>query len=422
VTASEADTSPADVEALRRERSVEYDPFLAIDLEENRTKLAGYREISPLVHSTLGGGFWVATGYDEVVTVLRNNNKGFVSYPNNPFNTPKPREAATVRKLIPIDLDGPEHRQYRKLLDPVFSPQRMQALEPQIRMLAHDLIDEWIEGGSVDFIKGFAFPFSATTVILLMGWTLEDADMMHDWVRILQHGVPGASKEEAARIQATVAADCRAYLMGLIKERRRNPGDDISTMLMNVDLGGRPLSDDEIYDTFLLFMLAGLDTVQSVLAQSFAYLGEHQDKWDEMFADPETLDLAVEEFLRWAAPAPPTRNVTAEYMVVGDVPVPKGEKVHCVLGAANRDPKYYPNPDEIDFRRRAKPHLTFGLGPHRCIGIHLARLEIKIAFAELRARLPEFRLDTDRPPGGHLGLSWGLSDVHLTFPPGSRLS
>jgi cytochrome P450 len=140
-----------------------------------------------------------------------------------------------------------------------------------------------------------------------------------------------------------------------------------------------------------------------------------------MFASPETLDLAVEEFLRWTAPAPPTRNVTAEYMMVGDVPVPQGERVHCVLGAANRDPKYYPNPDEIDFNRPSKPHLAFGLGPHRCIGIHLARLEIKIAFEELRARMPRFTLDESRKPVGHLGFAWGIENVHLDFPAGKRL-
>lgn len=418
-----ADPATVDVEAIKRERAVEYDPFVAVDLTANLERLAGFRQISPMTYSTVeGGSFWVATGYDEVVSVLRNSNKGFVSFPNNPFGEPKEATMATKKKLIPIDYDGPEHRQYRKLFEPVFSPARMRALEPQIRKLANDLIDNWIEAGTVDFVPGFAFPFSATTVIVLMGWPLADAEKMNEWVRVMQHGVTGGSRDQTVKAQIAAAAECREYLNRLIAERRQAPADDLTTMMMNIELNGAKLTDDELFDAFLLMMLAGLDTVQSVLGQTFAYLGTHPGKWDEIFASPQTIDLAVEEFLRWAAPAPPTRNVTAEHMMVGDVPVPKGERVHCAIGAANRDPKYYPNPDEVDFNRPSKPHLAFGLGPHRCIGLHLARLEIKIAFQELRARMPRFTLDESRPPVGHLGFTWAVDNVHLTFPPGQRLN
>jgi cytochrome P450 len=417
-----SDPALVDVEGVKRARAVQYEPFVAVDLATNLARLADFRQISRLTHSTVeGGSFWVATGYDEVVSVLRNNNKGFVSFPNNPFGEPDEAVMATKKKLIPIDYDGPEHRQYRKLFEPVFAPKEMQALEPQIRKLANDLIDGWIETGTVDFVPGFAFPFSATTVMVLMGWPLTDATKMNEWVRIMQHGVTGGSKEETVKAQIAASVECREYLDNLIAERRRTPSDDLTTMMMTVELNGRQLTDDELFDAFLLMMLAGLDTVQSVLAQTFAYLGQHQDKWDEIFAQPETLDLAVEEFLRWTAPAPPTRNVTADYMMVGDVPVPKGERVHCAIGAANRDPMYYPNPDEVDFNRPSKPHLAFGLGPHRCIGLHLARLEIKVAFEELRARMPRFTLDETQQPVGHLGFAWGVENVHLNFPPGERL-
>jgi cytochrome P450 len=420
-TAGDAPGTGVDLDAIKRERAVAYNPFLAVNLPDNLARMARLREISPLTYSTAGSGFWVATGYDEVVSVLRNNNKGFVSYPNNPFGEPTDGTQVAGKKLIPIDIDGPDHRAYRRLLEPVFAPQEMKALEPQIRKLANHLIDNWIEAGTVDFVPGFAFPFSATTVIVLMGWPLEDADMMNEWVRTLQHGVKDGDQEETVKAMVAAGQAVRQYMSTMIAERRETPADDFTTMLMNIELNGRKLTDDELLDMFLLLMLAGLDTVQSVLAQIFQYLGEHQDKWDEMFAEPETLDLAVEEFLRWTAPAPPTRNVTAEYMMVGDVPVPAGERVHCVIGAANRDPKYYPDPDEVDFRREAKPHLAFGLGPHRCIGLHLARLEIKIAFQELRARMPRFSLDKSHDPVGHLGFAWGVEDVYLNFPPGQRL-
>jgi cytochrome P450 len=420
-TVPAASADAVDLDALKRERAVDYNPFVAVDLPDNLAKMAGYRDVSPMMYSTAGGGFWVATGYDEVVSVLRNNNKGFVSFPNNPFGEPTDGTAIAKTKLIPIDIDGPEHRQYRKLLEPVFAPREMQALEPQIRKLANDLIDQWIEDGTVDFVPGFAFPFSATTVLVLMGWPLQDAGKMNDWVRTLQHGVTGGSPDETVAAQVAAAHAVRAYMTAMIEERKGEHADDFTTMLMNIELNGRKLTDDELLDMFLLLMMAGLDTVQSVLSQIFQYLGTRQDKWDEMFAEPQTLDLAVEEFLRWTAPAPPTRNVTAQYMQVGDVPVPAGERVHCVIGAANRDPKVYPDPDEVDFTRQARPHLAFGLGPHRCIGLHLARLEIKIAFEELRARMPRFTLDSSYQPAGHLGFAWGVENVYLTFPPAKRL-
>jgi len=408
-----------DIEAVKRERAIDYDPFSAKDIEVNLAQLAARRAVNPVTYSGTGGGFWVATGYDEIVSVLRNNNRGYISFPNNPYGEP-PAGEATSKRLIPIELDGAEHRQYRKLLEPVFAPKEMQALEPQIRKLANDLIDTWIEDGTVDFVSGFAFPYSATTIILLMGWPLQDAAMMNKWVRTLQHGVLDGDEEAARKAQAKAGAEVREYILSMMAERRARPVDDFSQMLMNIELNGSKLSDDDLYDTFLLLMLAGLDTVQSALAQTFAYLGTRQDKWDEMFAQPETIDLAVEEFLRYTAPAVPTRTVTNDYMVVGDVPVPRGERVHCPLGAANRDPKYYPDPDEIDYNRPAKPHLAFGLGPHRCIGLHLARLEMKIAFEELRARIPRFGLTEGHTPVGHLGFAWGVDDVYLSFPPGPR--
>jgi cytochrome P450 len=411
--------SDAGIEAVKRERTIDYDPFSAKDIEVNLAQLAARRTVNPVTYSGTGGGFWVATGYDAIVSVLRNNNKGYISFPNNPYGEP-PAGQATNKRLIPVELDGAEHRQYRKLLEPVFAPREMQALEPRIRKLANSLIDDWIEAGTVDFVSGFAFPYSATTIILLMGWPLKDAGMMNEWVRTLQHGVLDGDEEAALKAQAKAGAEVREYIMAMMAERRARPVDDFSTMLMNIELNGSKLSDDDLYDTFLLLMLAGLDTVQSALTQTFAYLGTHRDKWDEMFDKPETIDLAVEEFLRYTAPAVPTRTVTSDFMMVGDVPVRRGERVHCPLGAANRDPKYYPNPDEIDYDRPVKPHLAFGLGPHRCIGLHLARLEMKIAFEELHARMPRFSLDESHKPAGHLGFAWGVDDVYLSFPPGQR--
>ncbi|WP_160098715.1 cytochrome P450, partial [Rhodococcus sp. T7] len=182
---------------------------------------------------------------------------------------------------------------------------------------------------------------------------------------------------------------------------------------LDAEIDGKKLTDLELFDMFLLMMLAGLDTVQSVLAQSMVYLAQHPEQWDAMFETPESLEPAIEELLRWAAPAVPTRTVVHDSVDVAGITLTKGERVHFPLAVANRDPQYYPQPDEVKFDREAKPHLAFGLGPHRCVGLHLARLELKIAFTELRRRMPKFELVAGVEPHEHLGLAWGVENVHL---------
>jgi cytochrome P450 len=157
-----------------------------------------------------------------------------------------------------------------------------------------------------------------------------------------------------------------------------------------------------------------------VLAQSAAYFGKHQDRWNEMFANPERLEPAMEEILRLTSPAVPTRTVVSDEIEISGLAFPKGERLHAPLAAANRDPMYYPEPDEAIFDRPFKPHLAFGLGPHRCLGVHLARVEVRIAFEEWHRRMPTFSLDPVYEPHDHLGLAWGTDNVHLVFPPGKR--
>ena len=214
----------------------------------------------------------------------------------------------------------------------------------------------------------------------------------------------------------------RAYIQRLVDERRATPTDDITSIIVNSEIEGEPISDSDLSDLFVLMMMAGLDTVTSVISQSLAYLAGHQDQWEEMFSSPEMLDGAIEELLRWTSPALPTRNVADESATVGPYEFPKGERVHCPLAAANRDPKYYPEPDAVDFHRDRKPHLTFSLGAHRCIGLHLARKELRIAFEELHRRIPVFGLQAGCEPHEHLGMTWGVDDVRIEFEPGARES
>lgn len=412
-----ADPGHLDLDELHAKYRRDYDPFASVTIHEQLAEIAERRELLPVSYSGRGNGCWILTTYDDISAVLRKNNRGVISFPNSPDGV---NRQGSQKAMIPIELDGSEHRQYRTILDPLFSPKKVAALEPKLRLAANQLIDGFIETGRCDFSSAFALPFPGATVMAIMGWPLEDLVRMNEWTGIVMHGIVGASEDESNAARGKAHGEIRQYMLDLIEKRRGHPGDDVTSVMLEAEIDGRRLSDDELFDMFLLMMLAGLDTVQSTLAQSAVHLAAHQDQWDAMFDSPEILHAAIEELVRVTSPAIPTRTVTDEVVEVGGLPIPKGERLHFALAAANRDPKYYPDPDEVKFDREVKPHLSFGLGPHRCLGVHLARLELRIAFEELHRRIPAFSLDPEHEPVEHLGMAWGVENVHLRFTPGTR--
>jgi cytochrome P450 len=399
----------------------DYFPYADTPIEEHLAEMAARREEAPVSWSGSGGGsgYWVLTRYDDISDLLRRNNRGVVSFPNEPdgINRANVREA-----MAPIELDGSAHKQYRAILDPQFAPRKVFALEDELREKCNLLIDEFIEDGKVDFGNHFALPFPGATVLAIMGWPREDLERMNHWADVIMHGIAGASQEDDLAARGQAHQEFSAYMDEKIPQWRAAPrGDDVMSVMLDAELDGVPLTDNQLFDFSLLMMLAGLDTVQSVLGRSILHFATHQDQWDQMFADPDQVDAAIEELLRVFTPPVPTRTVTDDFLEYDGTRIEKGERIHAPLSAGNRDPKYYPNPDEVDFDRPAKPHLAFGIGTHRCVGLHLARLELKIAFTELHRRIPRFAVDTDAPaPHEHLGQAWGVTNVHLTFEPGPR--
>lgn len=415
------DTDQTTLEELRAAHRRDYDPHAAWTISEHLSELADRREKLPVSYSARGNGCWVLTEYDDISALLRRNNRGVVSFPNEPDGI---NAVGTRVAQIPIEIDGAAHRQYRQLLDPIFAPKRVAELADELEAQANKLIDAFIEDGACDFVQGFALPFPGATVMAIMGWPLEDMEQMNRWVDVLLHGVRGATMEENAQARGAAHQEFTAYMLEKIPQWRAAPREEtVTSVILDAEIEGEKLTDEQLLDFFVLMMAAGLDTVQSVLAQSMAYFARNPEQWDAMFETPETLAPAIEELLRWTTPPVPTRTVTDESLEVHGLQIPRGERIHAPLAAGNRDPKYYPEPDAIKFDRPAKPHLAFGVGPHRCVGMHLARLELKIAYTELRRRMPKFELDPAKPePQEHLGLAWGADDVHLKFAPGKRES
>jgi cytochrome P450 len=272
-----ADLASRSLTELRDRFRRDYDPFSPGPINAHLAEIAERRRELPVSYSARGNGCWVITRYDDISDMLRRSNRGFISFPSTPDGV---TSQGQQNKMIPIEIDGPEHRQYRKVLDPLFSPQRVGELEPQLREAANRLIDQFISAGRCDFAHDFALPFPGATVLAIMGWPAPDLEQLNNWVGIVMHGLIGATQEDSDAARGQAHLQIRAYFLDMIAQRRElPPTDDVTSQLMQLELNGRRLTDDELFDTFLLMMLAGLDTVKSVFAQSFVYLGAHQDKW-----------------------------------------------------------------------------------------------------------------------------------------------
>jgi cytochrome P450 len=399
---------------LRHELQHEYDVYADETIQGRLDDIAERRGRCPVAFSPTGE-FWLLTRYDDISGVMRQSGRSVSSESVFPDG-----RSFSDKKLIPLELDGSEHRQYRAILEPYFAPREVRKLSDQIRELANTLIDDFIEDGRCDFSEQFAAPYPGMTFFALMGWPWQHAAEMMEWVSIFLHGITGASNDEVDAARSDAQAEARAYVKRALQQRRLEPADDLTTKLLHAEVDGKPLTDDQLFDLILLLMVAGLDTVQSVLSQSMYYLARHPETWDAMHADEATLEAAIEELLRWSSPASPTRTITVDTMRIGDVDLPRGERLHFPLAAANRDPQYFEQPDSIVLDREVKPHLSFGLGAHRCMGSHLARLELRIAYAELRRRMPRFKLAETAVPTEHLGLTWTVENVDIEFPAGKR--
>jgi cytochrome P450 len=386
------------------ERHYDYDAHISVD--EHLHEIAVRRRECPMSYSDEYGGYWVASTYDAIADVLRRRTT-FSSYPVG-IDADGQYQITGGKKMLPIELDGEPHQRYRALLNPLFTPATAQQLEPSMRLLANQLIDTFMDRGECDVVNEFARLLPGTLFLRMMGWPVEDADVFYGWVQASMHSSPNVA------LRKQVAREQNDYMAALIDQRRRQPEDDLTTVLAHAEIDGTPISDEELLSLFHLLMAAGLDTVQSVLGQSFVFLAQHPEFREQML-DPAVLPTAVEELLRWASPAVPTRTAL-EPVEIGGIDLEEGERVHCPLGAANRDPRYYPDPDtpRLD-RENPKPHLTFGLGPHRCLGSHIARLEVKVALEEWHQRIPNYRIGSRGIGEWHLGGVWGVDSVHLEF-------
>jgi cytochrome P450 len=298
-----------------------------------------------------------------------------------------------VRPLIPLQIDPPDHVRYRRLLDPLFAPKRMAVLESRTAALVHRLIDRFADRGHCDLVTEFTIPLPSEVFLTMFGLPLEDLDT---FLR-MKDGIirpPGDHDEQAAHRRAT-AEEMYAYFNKVLDVRTSDPRDDILSGFLSAEFDGRRLTREEILDICFLLMIAGLDTVTASLDCFFAYLAQHPDHRDRLVADPALIPNAIEELFRWETPVTGVPRIAVQDTEFGGIPIRAGDQVMILLGSANTDGDEFPDADVVDLDREVNRHLAFGGGVHRCLGSHLARLELRVAMREFHSRIPNYRLAPD---------------------------
>ncbi len=347
------------------------------------------REISPIVRAD--DGALVVTRHADCVAVTRDPRLGHMPSHMLEFISPDWAEHPALRLLFTsiLAINPPDHTRLRRLVSSSFTARRIQALQPRIAQMVEELLEKM--SGDVDFVDAFAFPLPVNVIGELLGIPEPDRaqfqGLVRDWTQVLEI--------ITSKVLATAdpaAATIREYLAGLAAERRRKPGDDLISALVAAEEDGEKLTEDELLTMAALLFAAGFETTTNLLSNSVVALLCNPDQLELLRLRPGTAAAAVEELLRFDSPVQLISRVAWDDVEIAGVPLSGGERIVAYIGAGNRDPERFAEPDRLDLGRTDNAPLSFGGGIHYCLGAPLARLEAQIAIPALLARFPRLAL------------------------------
>ena len=375
--------------------------------EFNRHPQPGYRmlrdsgpvmTLSGMIPSRANADAHLVGRHADVVTVLRN--------PDIFSSRFDAVHIGQVRPLIPLQVDPPDHAKYRKLLDPLFAPRQIALLEDRTRALVSDLVETVADTGGCNFHAAVSEPLPSTVFLELLGLPVSRAT---EFIA-LKDGIirPEArTPEERSDMVDATGARIYAVLEEVIDERLEAPQDCFISSFLDAEVDGQRLTREEVVDICYLFFLAGLDTVTASLDCMMARLALHPNEQRRLADDPSVIPRAVEEMLRWETPVTSVVRVTTRDTELSGCPIAADEVVSVILGSANTDERAWGEAESVDIDRRVNKHLAFGGGVHRCLGSHLARMELRVVLEEWHARIPEYRV----PEGVELDVSPSLRQI-----------
>src|SRR5437762_5973694 len=361
-------------------------------------------------------GFWVLTRYEDVLVALRDPR--FAKEAIAAFVAARLGFAPPGVGLSMLDRDPPDHTRLRSLVSKAFTPRVVEGLRPRIQQIVDGLIARAQTVGSMDLIEEFAYPIPVNVICEMMGVPVKDHERFKGWSLDIARGLDSIWLPPDSEVPRRSAASRHAindYFRGLIAQRRASPRGDLLSALIAAEEAGDKLNEEELLATCILILTAGHETTVNLIGNGVLALLRHPDQLRHLRQAPALITSAVEELLRYDGPVQRTARVASDDATIGDRTIRKGDMVMPFIGAADRDPAQFPDPDRLDFSRGDNRHIAFGWGIHFCLGAPLARVEGQIAINTLVQRLPKLALATDRPEYRQSLTLRGLQGLPVSF-------
>ncbi|WP_317929496.1 cytochrome P450 [Halioxenophilus sp. WMMB6] len=369
------------------------------------------KEAPPIFWSPYNGGHWILAGHKANFEAAR-DTESFSSeiIPNEQLLeiiASLPPDMERIPLSYPINLDPPKHAKYRQPLQKVFSPKSIQDLSTSIRELAGELIDKVAAKGGCEFMSSIAEPLPVQVFLRMLGLPLDKQD---EYRKLVRDHLSHTDEMSQLLTMQNVAAAMRETILA----RKARPKDDIISLLWSVEIDGRPTTLDDIENYGVLLFVAGLDTVMQGMGHGMRHLAENPELQHRLRENPALIHEATEEMLRRYTFTVPPRRVARDVIFHG-VNMKAGDKAMLFLPAANLDPEEFKDADKYQLDRDKKVHIAFNAGPHRCLGSHLARVELEILYEEWFKRIGDFWLNPDKPTIYHCGHVIGVDSLNLCW-------
>jgi cytochrome P450 len=385
-----------------------FDPFAPGFTDDPYPQYAALRAEAPVYRHPLG--FWLLTGYEDVSWLLRSGlsvedgnitDRQLLDLREQIRGDELPRRGVSM-----LDRDPPDHTRLRRLVSKAFTPRAVEALRPRITALVEEMLDAAEQQGRVDLVDALAFPLPFAVIAEMLGTPPADHERIRRLTGTLVRSLEPIADPALARAIAAADEELTRIAADMIAWKRAHPADDLLTALINAEDGGDVLDDEELIAQTLLLYIAGHETTVNLIAGGTLALLRYPAQLTLLREDPALIGNAVEELLRYDSPVQASRRITLEPVSVSGVAIPAGSFVMVSLGSANRDESFW-GPDAAGLRldrENARQHVSFGAGPHHCLGASLARLEASIALAQLTARFPGLALDGEVTWNGRINL------------------
>ena len=368
----------------------------------------------PVARSDEWGGYVVLTRYEDVVAAARDD----ATFSSEPGIT-LPGLPSTELLRLPISIDPPQSFKYRNILMRYFRASWLKALEPWVDAFVAELIDKFIEEGRADIQTDLSHPLTAGFIMHVTGLPREQ------WWEYSIPVIAGIGRQIGDETRMISRADTSRMLSEEIERQRKSPrysaDEKVLPYLLQVEIDGRKLTHEEVQAIMELLLDGGFDTTMALIGNSVLHLHHHPDKRQELIDNPGLIGAAVEEYLRWVTPQQGLFRTATRDTEIGGAQIGKGEKVFLAWAAANHDPEAFPDPHEVKFDRPNNRHVAFGVGAHLCLGLNVARVEMRASLRQILQRIADYSvIETGivRPQG--LGIVNGLEHLPITFTPGIR--